>query len=219
MGSDRRVRLGALGLPLSGALSTVSALIPGVWINPATDPNGFAQASAGVGLGNMIGIISAVFLVVGVQSLFWALTRTSSDSWALIGWLSTLVGMLLFLPFAGIFAFTAPVVGTHFLRGESNAVNIIPESTGISNLSALIFGGTAVFLIFLAGIAIAIAAWKSGTLPKWSGIIYAVGSTLVVDPLYIYQPAVSLTGSVLLLISGSWIAMTLFMRNRQPGRS
>ncbi len=81
--------MGVLGLPLAGILSTASALIPGVWINPATDPNGFAQASAGAGLGNMIGIVAAALLVIGVQSLFWALTETGSNSWAFTGWIST----------------------------------------------------------------------------------------------------------------------------------
>src|SRR5207245_2847829 len=46
---QNRVRLGILALPSSGVLGIVSVLPPGVFINPAPDPLGFAQASGRVG--------------------------------------------------------------------------------------------------------------------------------------------------------------------------
>jgi len=80
---QNRVRLGILGLPSSGAVGIVSVLPPGVFINPAVDPAGFAQASSTIGLGNMIGIVSLVLLLVGAQSLYSILVDGSAGRWAL----------------------------------------------------------------------------------------------------------------------------------------
>src|SRR2546428_12754289 len=75
---QNRVRLGILALPSSGTVGIVSVLPPGVFINPAVDPAGFAQASGMVGLGNMIGMVSLVLLLVGVQSLYSILVEGSA---------------------------------------------------------------------------------------------------------------------------------------------
>src|SRR5437879_8162554 len=114
---QNRVRLGILALPSSGFLGIVSVLPPGVFINPAADPLGFAQASGMVGLGNMIGIVSLVLLLVGVQSIYSILVDGSSGGWAFAVMILSIVGVGLFLPFAGIFAFLAPMAGRCSLSG------------------------------------------------------------------------------------------------------
>ncbi len=210
---QNRIRLGVLALPVSGLLGLVATLIPGVWINPSVDPEGFARASAGTGLGNMLGIPAGVLLLIGVQALYLFLAGTSADRWALGGLLLMFAGMGLFLPFLGIFAFAAPVLGRHYLNGDSSAVSVITESTTISNPSAFIFGGAAVLLLVISSVFFAIAIWRSHRLPRWSGILYAVAAPLWVDPLYNYQPIIALLGSLLLLASGGWIAASIARRN------
>src|SRR2546428_1273681 len=61
-----RVRLGIWALPLSGLLSTIAALVPGIGIDPTVDPEGFARASSNIGLGNMLGIPSSALLLIGI---------------------------------------------------------------------------------------------------------------------------------------------------------
>src|SRR3989442_13027122 len=114
---QNRVRLGILALPSSGVVGIASVLPPGVFNNPAVDPVGFAQASGMVGLGNMIGIVSLVLLLVGVQSLYSILVDGSAGRWAFAGMILTIVGVGLFLPFAGIFAFVAAMAGEAFSTG------------------------------------------------------------------------------------------------------
>jgi len=93
---QNRVRLGILALPISGAIGIVSVLPPGVFIDPAVDPAGFAQASSTIGLGNMIGIVSLVLLLVGAQSLYSILVDGSAGRWAFAGMMLTIVGVGLF---------------------------------------------------------------------------------------------------------------------------
>src|SRR6266571_93717 len=123
---QNRFRLGILALPSSGVLGIVSVLPPGVFINPAADPLGFAQASGMVGLGNIIGIVSLVLLIVGEQALYSILADGSAGRWA----------------FAGIFAFVAPIAGRAYLNGDANAIKIA-ESVAGSNPSAFLFAGLA----------------------------------------------------------------------------
>jgi len=63
-------RLGIFSLPCSGILGTISVLLPGVFINPSIDPQGFAQASSSIGLGNLLGIVSLILWLVGIQALY-----------------------------------------------------------------------------------------------------------------------------------------------------
>src|SRR3989441_5742170 len=98
-------RLGVLALPCSALLGTISVLLPGVFINPSVDPEGFAQASGSIGIGNMLGIVALVLWLVGIQALYSFLTEISIRKWALVALTFSFVGIGLFLPLAGILAF------------------------------------------------------------------------------------------------------------------
>jgi hypothetical protein len=184
---QNRVRLGILALPASGLVGIVSLLPPGVFINPALDPAGFAQASGTDGLGNMIGIVSLVLLLVGVQSLYSILVDGSASRWAFAGMILTIVGVGLFLPFAGIFAFVAPIAGRAYLNGDANAIRIIADS-------------------FIGSILFGIAIWQSQRLPKWSGIPYCLAILLSFLSAPFFSFILGFLGEALLLTSGGWIA-------------
>ena len=64
-----RTRIGVLAFPISGLVAASAALVPGIGVNPAVDPAGFAQAANYVGLANLAGIVSLVFLLFSFQAL------------------------------------------------------------------------------------------------------------------------------------------------------
>ncbi len=132
-----RIRLGILALPVSGILATISTLLPGVFTNPAVDPQGFAQTAGTNALGNMIGIVSLVILLIGLQVLYLFLADTSSDKLAFTGWMAALVGVGLFLPLAGILAFEAPIAGNLYLSGDQSAVMVLAKSISLTKPSSL----------------------------------------------------------------------------------
>src|SRR3989442_5917442 len=173
-----RVRLGIWALPLSGLLSTIAALVPGVGIDPAVDPEGFARASSNIGLSNLLSIPSVALLLVGILALYLFLAGTPVDRPAFAGLLLILTGTTFFLPFIGIYAFTAPVLGRRYLSGDKTAITAISESTSITNSTALVFGATAVFLLVLGAIMLGTSTWRSKSLSKWPGLLLAVGILL-----------------------------------------
>lgn len=209
---QRRIRIGILALPASGLLGTISVLPPGVFINPSVDPEGFAQASGTNGLGNMIGIVSLVLLLVGVQALYSLLAGTSADKWALAGMITTFLGVGLFLPFAGIFAFATPVAGRLYLNGDKAAISVIASSVAVSNPYALLFASTSALLSMSGSIFFGIAIWKWRRVPRYSGILYssAILSSFLSAPLYSF--ILGFLGGVLLLASGGWIAFGVTRR-------
>src|SRR5438445_2899924 len=158
----------------------------------------------------MLGIASAALLLIGVLALYLFLAGNPVERPAFAGFLVILVGTVFFLPFIGIYGFTAPVLGRRFLSGDKTAVSAISESTSITNPTALVFGGTAVFLLVLGAILLGAAIWRSKTLPKSPGLLLAVGIVLSADPLFYYQPIVWVAGGALVLFSGVWIARHIY---------
>ena len=188
-------RLGVFALPCSGLLGTISVLLPGVFINPSVDPEGFAQASGSIGIVNMLGIFALVLWLVGIQALYSFLAGMSVGRWALVALAFSFVGIGFFLPFAGILAFAAPVAGRAYLNGDKNAVSLIADSIALSNPSALLFGGLSVLLSIAGSIIFGIVIWRCQALPRWAGITYAVAGTLSFLSAPLYNFTVALLGA------------------------
>src|SRR5713226_7680075 len=142
--NTNRIRLGVLAFPISGVIAALGALAPGIGVNPAVDPAGFARVATYVGLVNLAGIVTSVFLLFGFLALYGFLAGSSVDKWAFSGTVLSIIGVALFLPFLGIIAFASPVAGRLYLSGQDKAISIIAESTSASNPTSLIFGGLSV---------------------------------------------------------------------------
>lgn len=203
-----RIRIGVLAFPISGVVGAGAALVPGIGISPAVDPAGFAQAANNVGQANLAGIVSLVFLLFGFQALRSFLERNSIDKWAFPGMILSTIGTALFLPFLGIIAFAAPVAGRLYLNGQLQAVSIISEATGTSNPLALAFGGVSILFSVLGAILFSMAIWRSGKLPKWSALAYAISAPLNWTPHYI--PTLWFLGGILLFGAGVGIARRIW---------
>jgi hypothetical protein len=208
------IRLGVFALPCSGLLGTISILLPGVFINPSADPEGFAQASGSIGVGNMLGIVALVLWLVGIQALYSFLAGMSVGRWALVALIFSFAGIAFFLPLAGILAFAAPVAGRAYLNGDKNAVRLITESISVSNPSALLFGGLSVLLFILGSIVFGLVIWQCQALPRWAGITYAVAGALSFSSAPLYNFTIALLGGLLLLISGGWISASITRQKR-----
>src|SRR2546428_7377772 len=207
-------RLGVFALPCSGLLGTISVLLPGVFINPSVDPEGFAQASGSIGIGNMLGIVALVLWLVGVQALYALLAGTSVGRWALVALTFSFAGIGLFLPLAGILAFVAPVAGRAYLNGDKNAISLITDSIALSNPSALLFGGLSVLLFVVGSIIFGVVIWRCQALPRWAGIADAVAGTLSFLRAPLYNLTVAVHGGLLLLVSSGWVSASVARRKR-----
>jgi hypothetical protein len=59
----------------------------------------------------------------------------------------------------------------------------------------------------------AVAIWRSGVLPRSSGVLFAVGFALFV-PQFFTPPAVRIAHGVLVAAGSIWVAMALWQANQ-----
>lgn len=217
--TTRWIGTGLLGLPLYGALTLWSSL------DPQPDPNTHYGAWARFVttthyvmthlFGSTLGLILAIF---GTFALGVFLANGRAGRLGLAAMVVTVAGSALFLPAMGVSTFAAPKEGQAYLAG-------IEGLTGLpTSIADTAFGVTSllvVLLLFVGNLLLGLAVWRSGTLPRWAGALWA-GAAVLMYPLgLVYAatigaqstPPTVLVGALLLVIGGAWISWSVL---RQP---
>jgi hypothetical protein len=213
----RWIGIGLLGLPLYGALTVWSSL------DPQPDPDTQLRAWSRYVttnyyvIGHLFGsILGLIFLIFGVFALGVYLATSRAGSMGLWAMFLTVLGSALFLPLQGIATFAAPEEGQAVLAGleEFEALPDIFANTvfGLTGLVVILLG-------FVGHILLGVAVWRSGTLPKWAGALWAGANVLMYLSLMYGQtigpgstPFTVPLGAVVLVISGAWMALSVMSR-------
>ncbi len=209
------IGIGLLGLPLYGALTFFSSL------NPQPDPNTHYDAWARYVTTDFyvlkhlfasdIGLILAIF---GTFALGAYLATSRAGRLGLVAMAITVFGTALFLTVGGISTFASPEQGQAHLLGIEEYRDM-PDILADTMMMATFGLG---FLLMLVGNALlGVAIWRSGTLPRWAGALWAVGYALpVLGMLYALlpigadaTPPVVPAGAVLLVMGGAWMAYSV----------
>ena len=151
-------------------------------------------------LGNGLGL---TLLIFGVMALFAYLANSGERALALVAMVLSIVGIALTLSGLGVVAYAIPALSRSYLNGKPESIRILDD----------IFAGplgtilTLAFLLYSAGfILFGIAIWRSGTLPRWAGVLVAVHAPLISGP---FSVVGSVVGSVLAVVGGGWIALSV----------
>jgi hypothetical protein len=102
----------------------------------------------------------------------WSQRQTAEALGVSEGAVSSLAGIALILPMLGVETHTLPIIGTLYLAGQ----------TGIAPAVGLIYHGPAL-MVFLVGLVLlaaraitfAVTIWHSEALPRWAGVLFAIG--------------------------------------------
>ncbi len=214
----RWIGIGLLGLPLYGALTFFSS------IDPQPDPNTHLVAWSrfvttdhyvwGHLLGSILGLIFAIF---GVFALGAYLATSRAGRLGLAAMVITVLGSALFLPVMGTSTFSAPKEGQAILAGigEYNELPLILADTVSGTISLLV-----VVLQFVGNVLLGVAVWRSGTVPRWSGALWAAAHVFMYPFGLVYAmtigadstPPTVPMGAVLVVISGAWMASSVLRR-------
>lgn len=194
------IRRGVYALPAAGFLTVV----PWIFIfgpQLRTDPH--RVFSTQYVIGGYLYLAGLICLLVGLLALYGHLAQTRGSSWAGLGVTLSVVGIALALPFFGITTLADTVLGDVYLGGQKE----VGPALGLLSDKTLTYRTTGHLLLFvivcLAGaIAYAVAIWKSDSLPKWAGVILAVGFALSMS----LSPVFAWVGSLALVIGGIWLA-------------
>lgn len=202
------IRAGLFALPVYGLLTAYATLEPQP--DQVSDPDGWARFVsstsylAGHIIGNVLGTTLAIF---GTFALGAFLVTSRAPRLALSGMVLAVAGHILFTVPGAISTFATPAIGTAYLAGNRDvmALEFPPVMTAILALGLL--------LAVVGNTILGVAIWRSGTLPRWAGLIWLVGTLIF----YVLGAALGMAttgaslptqpvGAALLAISGAWSA-------------
>ncbi len=214
----RWIGIGLLGLPLYGALTFWSSM------NPQPDPSTHYEAWSRFVttdhyvwthvVGSIVGLILAIF---GTFALGAFLADSRAGRLGLVAMVLTVLGSALFLPAMGVSTFAAPEEGQAYLVGIEE-FSKLPSTFADTMLVAtsLLF----VLLLFVGNVLLGVAVWRSETLPRWTGALWAAGAVFMYPLGLVYAatigaqstPPTVLVGALLLVIGGGWMALSVLRR-------
>ena len=214
----RWMGVGLLGLTLNGAMTFFSS------IDPQPDPNTHYEAFSrfvttdGYVLKHLfLTILGTIFGIFGTIALGAYLTRSRAGGMGLWAMVITVLGYSLFLSWGGVSTFAAPIEGQAYLAGIEEFHELPTSLAGtMQGLTMLV----SIVLAFVGNVLLGVAVYRSGTLPRWAGALWAFAPVLM----YIFGLVYAMTigaqatpptvpaGAVVLTLSGAWIAYSVLSR-------
>lgn len=198
-------------------LSSAALTIAGVFfvlypaIRPFSDEVSLEGAAAFASnnwiVAHMLAMIAFTFMLIGIVGLVNGLRGTDAERlgrWAL---LVSVIGVGLTLPFYGGEAYGLHAVGIEALN-EQNAT-LLSLATTIRSGAGLVMFLFALLTLAAGVIILAIAIWKSGSYPRWSGSVLAFGTALYIPQFFGNQP-LRIAHGVIMLIGCVWLAIVMW---------
>jgi hypothetical protein len=210
---DNSTRLGVAALPVYGLLVFLSTLTHQP--DYRTDFHAYAEyvTTTSFLVSHLVGsILGTTIGIFGVLALGAVLATTGERRLAQRGLVLSVAGMGFIMALFGAAAFAQPAIGRAYLAGQQAAVAVNSDLYGAPAVVVGVTGG----LLYSAGaVLLGIALWRAGALPRWAGPLYAAAVPLIAVvglAVGVAQPV----GAVLLIISGAWIASTVWARPVGP---
>jgi hypothetical protein len=202
------IRVGLFALPVYGLLVAYSTWKPQP--DQVSDPEGWARfvSSSSYLVEHLVGNVFGTALVIfGTIALGAFLAASRAARLALWGMVLSITSYVLFTVPGVISTFATPAIGAAYLAGNRDAMAL--EFSPILTVIVVV----ALLLAVIGNGLLSVAIWRSGTLPRWAGVIWAAATLIF----YVLGAALGMAatgaslptqpiGGVLIAISGAWIA-------------
>lgn len=182
---------------------------------PAIRPSGddaAAMASTAWVTGHAAAMIGFILLGLGALGLHQVLGDRLSLRAAVVTW----IGAGLTLPYYGAEDFGLNVIARRSLRDGAPALMELAEEFRYGPVAVTMFAGGLV-LLGVGTVMAALAIWRSGTLPRWSGVPLALGFALFIPQFFGPYP-LRVAHGALILVGGLWTAAALWRSGSLAGR-
>ncbi len=208
-------RYGALALGGSALLFAVFPLVrPFFPLDPSSPAATLSAASPAITSPPWVGahmglMVAFVLLVYGVLALYAHLAQSHLEPRAWRAVICSLAGIVLIMPMLGVEVHILPILGQLYLEGQ----------TGIAPAVGQIYLGPAIgvflvglVLLAMGAILFAVSIWHSDALPRWAGVIFAMGLALWFPP---FPRVIRTLDGLLIGIGGVWLAWSLWRRHNR----
>lgn len=209
-----RIRMGALALGLSAVLFGAFPFVrPFFRLDVFAPEATLAAASPAITsapwlIAHLMGMAGFILLLGAIPALYAHLAAEDDAPRLFRAMVASMAGIALVLPMFGVETYALPAIGWTYLDGQP----------GIAPIVTLIYRGlgTVVMLVGLLLLAVgaltfAIVIWRSGTLPRWAALTWAVG---LAAWLPLLPRPIRVIDGLLIGIGGVWLASTMWRRAR-----
>jgi hypothetical protein len=203
-----RGRLGAVALAAAGVLFILyPATRP--WRDESTVGGATeAMASNAWVASHLFAMIGFILVTLGLLALYGAISHTPAERLALAAVVASWAGAGLTLPFYGAEDFGLHAIARKTAEGQNLDLLGLVDSVRFNPVAATTFA-VGLFLLGAGAVLAAVAIWRSGRLPRYSGIPFALGFALFIPQFYT-PAAVRIAHGVLVGIGSIWIAVVLW---------
>ncbi|UBU17797.1 hypothetical protein [Nonomuraea gerenzanensis] len=178
-------------------------------LRPAGD-DAAAMASTAWVAGHAAAMGGFILLGLAVLGLHQVLGDRLSLRAAVVTW----IGAGLTLPYYGAEDFGLNVIARRSLRDGAPALMELAEEFRYGPVAVTMFAA-GLLLLAVGTVMAAVAVWRSGTLPRWSGAVLALAFVLFIPQFFGPYP-LRVAHGVLVMIGGVWVAAALWRNGVRP---
>jgi hypothetical protein len=215
--SISRTRLGAVMLAVAGVLFI---LYPAVrpWQDESTVDGAIKAMSSGAWVAaHLFAMLGFILVALGLLAVWNAVSPTRAERLGFAAVVAGWIGVGLTLPYYGAEDFGLHAIARKAAEGQRfdlldlvDAVRYGPVQATMFALGLLVLGAGAVLA--------AVGVWRSGVLPRSSGVLFAFGFALFLPQFYT-PAAVRIAHGVLVAAGSIWLALALWRANQAQART
>jgi hypothetical protein len=217
-----RIRWGAFALALSAALFAVWGLLHPVSSIDLSDPTAASRSAVSTFqfVADLSLLAAFTLLPLALLTIYDRVKATQAERWGFVALVLMLLAVGPFLAGLGVALLAVPAAGEVVLRGGQGG-------QGGSDVLKAIFAGpllpvtlVGIVLLTLGSITLAIALWRARSLPRWAGLMYALGLAAVILLAVVanqdlIQKVYRVVDGLLVGVGGLWLAWSIW---REPLR-
>ena len=206
--STSRTRFGALALAIAGVLFI---LYPAVrpWQDESTvDGATTAMSSSAWVAAHLFAMLGFILVALGLLAIWNAVSPTRAERLAYAAVVTGWIGVGLTLPYYGAEDFGLNAIARKAAEGQRFDLLDLVDTVRFSPVPATMFA-LGLLVLGAGAVLAAIAIWRSGVLPRSSGILFALGFALFLPQFYT-PPAVRIAHGVLVAAGSTWVALALW---------
>ena len=152
-----------------------------------------------------------MLLPVGLFGLYTVLQGSEVERRAFQGLVLSWIGIGLILPTVlGTEAFALRAIGQAAVQQKN--VDLLAIANSIHFGPQRIFFFLGLLMLGIGAVLIAVAVWNSDTLPKWSGVLLAIGLALFFP---LFPRAIRIVDGLLIGAGGTWIAVSILINKER----
>jgi hypothetical protein len=212
-----RLRLGVIALVLA-AVMFILYPVTRPWHDETTVAGATAAMSSGWWVAShLFAIIGFILVPLGLLAVRRAVAATPAEPMATAATVTMWLGVGLTLPYYGAEDFGLHAAARLAATGSGLDLLELVEAIRFQPVAVTTFG-LGLLLVAAGAILVAVAVPRSGVMPRWSGVPFAVGFALFL-PQFFAPPAVRIAHGVLVAAGLLWMALSLRRAGVQPDRA